>query len=68
MNKNKTKTKREGIIIVTGFFLAIITIVVTVFLISLLSRNLNRFISASDASSSSEIIKFDFEAYNALGF
>ena len=64
---NKNKTKRERYMISAGFLLVIIMIIVAISLISLLSRNLNRFISASDTSSSSEIIKFNIEAYNILG-
>jgi hypothetical protein len=63
----KKKIKRESIIIAAGFVLTAATIAAAVALTSVLSRDLNRFLSAGDNPAASEPIKFNFQAYDALG-
>jgi|GEM_PF-1403257 len=63
----KKKIKRESIIIALGFVLAAATIITAVILTGVLSRNLNRFLSAGDNPAIAAPIKFNFETYDALG-
>lgn len=53
--------------ILAGFILSIITIFAAIYLITILSRNLNKFLSAGDSGTGSGAINFNFEAYDKLG-
>ena len=64
---SKKKVKREGIMVGVAFVLVVITIGTATYLTGILSRNLNRFLSAGDTQGASGIIKFNFEAYSDLG-
>lgn len=63
----KKKIKRESVIIATAFVLTALMVITAVALTGILSRNLNRFLSAGDNPSGAGIINFNFEAYDALG-
>jgi len=62
----KKKIKRESVIIATAFVLTALMVVTAVVLTGVLSKNLNRFLSAGDNPSGAGIINFNFEAYDAL--
>jgi hypothetical protein len=62
----KKKIKRESMIIAAAFALTAITVIAAVVLTGILSRNLNRFLSAGDNPSGAGVINFNFEAYDSL--
>lgn len=66
INTKNGKMKREHKIIMVGFFLAIITLSTTLYLIIILGRSLNRFLWMDDKGQSTEIKDFNFEAYEKL--
>ncbi|MFA4999155.1 MAG: hypothetical protein WC519_00205 [Parcubacteria group bacterium] len=62
----KKKIKRENVMIAMSFLMTAATIAVSIYLISLLARNINHYLSAGENPTSEWLIKFDFDAYESL--